>query len=130
MKQKTIKANRSRTKSTTFCCITDRLSVWGELVYNFIKSLDGYEEFDLSTRQIARYFKNRGIKVGRTTILKALTELEALGVIYLEEQGGGNKTNTYQVDDEKLAVEIDFDRSWNKQRAKMWKLIPEEDYDK
>jgi len=128
MRQKKIKSNQARIQSRTYAVITDKLSLVAESVYNLIRSLDGWEEFDLSTRQIKRYYENRNIRITRKTIIAALAELEALGVIYLEEEGGGSKSNVYQIDDEKFAVLADPNRKYNKQRPKMWKLDPEKDH--
>lgn len=103
--------NKRLGKSETYYVITDKLSPHTIAVYELIKSLAGFEYFDLTLHQIA---KARGMSYGKAQ--ESFKKLKELGIIKLKNKTGYWEGDEYDICDEQVADAMDPDRTYNKER--------------
>lgn len=114
----------NRGYSITYSCLFDKMTVIEAALYQFLKSMNGYDEFDLSERQMQRYFKSRGTSMTRLTIRNALKTLENMGIIKKIPRKYSSESQKYIIDDEKAAVRLDPNGDWNRERSSLWVQDP------
>lgn len=102
---------KNRGYSQMYWVIADKLSPHTLSVYYLIKSLSGFNYFDLTIRQIATA---TGMSVGKAQ--DSFKKLKDIGVLKLSKKTGYWEGDEYYVCDEAVAQKLDPNFTYNSER--------------
>lgn len=106
--------NKKVGRSECLYILTDKMDPYTLAVYELVKSMGGYDTFDLSIRQIAAF---RNMSYGSAQ--SAFNTLKETGIIRIVKETGRFEADEYEIVDEYLAYQIDPKMNYNKERRKI-----------